>query len=300
MPTPQPGIFALGTRSHHHLELDVAGSAGDLVPAVVRLREAATTVMGVNLVVGFGCRLWSQLAPGGSPEDLGDFRAIEGADGFVIPAAQHDLWLWMHGGGPDAVFDVARLAAAELAGVAEVVCEQPSFVYQSSQDLTGFEDGTENPPIDEAPTVVAIAEGRPGEGGAVALLQRWVHDLDAFEELEEADREAVIGRTLHGSIELDHERQAPDSHVRRVVIEGEEGEELEVFRRSTAFGGVLEHGLMFLAFSPDHRRLERMLRRMAGAEDGVRDRLTRFSTPVASAWYYVPPIEVLRDLAGKD
>lgn len=27
MPTPQPGIFALGTRSHHHLELDLAPGA---------------------------------------------------------------------------------------------------------------------------------------------------------------------------------------------------------------------------------------------------------------------------------
>lgn len=71
-----------------------------------------------------------------------------------------------------------------------------------------------------------------------------------------------------------------------------------MFRRSTSFGGVIEHGLMFLAFSADRARLQRMLERMAGTEDGVRDHLTEFSTPVASAWYLAPPIDILRELAA--
>jgi putative iron-dependent peroxidase len=212
----------------------------------------------------------------------------------VIPAAQHDLWLWLHAAGPDAVFNIARLAAVELAPFGAVVAEQPAFTYQASQDLTGFEDGTENPPLDEAPSAVTIVDGMPCAGGSIVLLQRWVHDLDGFEALELADREQVIGRTLQGSVELDEATQSPRSHVSRVVIEGDDGDELEVFRRSTAFGGVQEHGLMFVAFSADRARLQRMLERMSGAEDGVRDRLTEFSTPVASAWYVAPPVDLLR------
>jgi hypothetical protein len=30
---------------------------------------------------------------------------------------------------------------------------------------------------------------------------------------------------------------------------------------------------------------------MAGTDDGIRDRLTDFSTPTASAWYVAPPLE---------
>ena len=295
---PQPGIFALGSRSHHHLEFDVDGDPHDVVAAVNRVREAATSVAGVNVVVGFGHRVWSQIAPDHVPSDFGDFETIAGVDGFEIPAAQHDLWLWLHSAGPDAVFNVARRAALELADTAHVVSEQPSFTYQASQDLTGFEDGTENPPLDEAPSVATIAGGDSCAGGSIVLLQRWVHDLDGFEALELADRELVIGRTLHGSVELDETVQSPRSHVSRVVIEDENGEELEVFRRSTAFGGVKEHGLMFLAFSADRARLHRMLVRIAGGDDGLRDRLSEFSTPVASAWYVAPPIDLLRDLAS--
>jgi len=296
MAVPQPGIFALGTRAHHHLEFDVVGDPTSIVTTINEIRAAATTVAGVNVVVGFGARLWSQIAPNQQPDDFGDFETIAAVDGFEMPAAQHDLWLWLHGTGPDAVFNIARLTATSLGDRVRVASEQGAFTYQASQDLTGFEDGTENPPLDEAPSVVAIPDPDPCAGSSIVLLQRWVHDLDGFEALEVADRELVIGRTLQGSVELDEGVQSPRSHVSRVVIEDDDGEELEVFRRSTAYGGVQEHGLMFVAFSADRARLTRMLRRMAGADDGVRDRLTEFSTPVASAWYLAPTVALLQEL----
>lgn len=287
MANPQPGIFAVGNRTHHHLEFDCQGEPTAVLAAIRRIREAATTVVGVNVVVGFGARQWEALSDR-RPADLRPFQTIEGEDGFTMPATQHDLWMWLHASGPDAVFNVARIAAVELADLATVAHEQQCFTYQASQDLTGFEDGTENPPLDDAFDLATI----DGDGGSIVLLQKWVHDLDGFEALELSDREAVIGRTFAGSVELD---PAPEnSHVGRVVIEDDDGSELEVFRRSTAFGGVTEHGLMFLAFSCERARMERMLRRMAGADDGIRDRLTEFSTPVRGAWYYAPPVEALR------
>jgi putative iron-dependent peroxidase len=290
---PQPGIFALGTRSHHHLQFHLTGDANKLLAAVGGLRDAASAMVGVNVVVGFSPRAWAQAGPQHLPDDLVDFEPIVAADGFTIPSGQHDLWIWLHGAGPDSVFNVARQAARHLDGIAALADEQPSFAYQASQDLTGFEDGTENPSLDEALEATTIPTGSACQGGSIALLQRWVHDLDGFEALELADREQVIGRTYYGSSELEPERQPPDSHVSRVVIEDDQGEELQVFRRSTAYGGAAEHGLIFVAFSPDRARLERMLRRMAGLEDGLRDRLTRYSTPTSSAWYLVPPVELL-------
>jgi len=292
MATAQPGIFSLGTSTHLHLEFDVSAS-DQVLAAIARLREAATPIVGVNIVVGVAPRLWAQLAPEQAPIDVVEFEPIVGSDGYTMPASQHGLWVWLHGGATDGVFDLGRTALAELATCATLAAEQWSFAYGASQDLTGFEDGTENPPVDEAMTVAVIPSAQPCAGGSVALLQRWVHDLDGFAELEVAEQESVMGRTLHGSVELDESIQLDSSHVSRVVVEDDEGDELEVFRRSTPFGGVREHGLMFVAFSADQARLDRMLRRMAGAEDGVRDRLTEFSTPTAGAWYVVPPVELL-------
>jgi len=295
--TPQPGIFAVGTRSHHHLQLDVdpAADAGALIDAVRQIREQATTVAGVNLVIGFGADLCARIAPQWAPTGVGPFETIRGVDDVTIPAAQHDLWIWLHSSGPDSVFDVARHAETALRGLATVAREWPSFTYQASQDLTGFEDGTENPPVDEAIELVTAPADQPGAGSSVVLLQRWIHDLEAFDALDGDAKDQVIGRYLDGGGELDETVRSPRAHISRVVIDDENGDELEVFRRSTAFGGVLENGLVFLAFSPDVDRVDTMLHRMVGDEDGLRDHLTDISRCTASAWYVAPPVEAFRD-----
>ena len=204
MARPQPGIFAQGTRSHYHLEFDLLPGATDaaVVAALHGLREPPVTAGGSNIVVGFGPALWRRLRPGDAPAALGDFVAIEG-DGRRAPATQHDLWVWTHGTGEDVELDVARAVAAALAPVATLVAEQPCFVYRDSRDLTGFIDGTENPPVEEAFDVALVPDGEPGAGGAFVLAQKWVHDLAAFHAQSQADQEATIGRTKPDSIELD-------------------------------------------------------------------------------------------------
>lgn len=293
--TPQPGIFAVGTRAHHHLQLDVRADADpdELLQALGRVRALATTIAGVNIVVGLGADLCRRVLPLHLPAGLVPFTDIVGdaAPPVVMPADQHDLWIWLHAAGSDAVFDVARGAQRALHGLAEVVAEQPSFTYLASRDMTGFEDGTENPPIDDAPGVATVPKGEPGAGGSVVLLQRWVHDLVGFELLDHDEQCQVFGRDRTTSDELPDDVRSPRAHISRVVIGDDDGDELEVFRRSTAFGGVLEHGLVFVAFSADVDRLARMLRRMVGDGDGLTDRLTDFSQSTGGAWYVAPPIE---------
>ena len=115
----QPGIFAEGTRAHYHLEFDLLDGTSDedVSAAVTRLREPAVTVGGFNLVVGFGPTLWERLSPGAAPADFHAFQPIEGLDGTQVPATQHDLWVWVHGTGPDLALDAARAATSILGGV---------------------------------------------------------------------------------------------------------------------------------------------------------------------------------------
>jgi putative iron-dependent peroxidase len=169
-------------------------------------------------------------------------------------------------------------------------------VYRDSRDLTGFIDGTENPPVEEGPEVALIPPGEPGEGGAFVITQRWVHDLAAFHARSVSEQEGTIGRTKPDSIELDAAIKPPDAHISRVVIE-EDGEELEIYRRSTPYGTVREHGLYFLAFSADVSRFDKMLARMFGTTgDGLHDHLTDFTTPVTGSYYFAPPLEALAAL----
>jgi putative iron-dependent peroxidase len=299
MATGQPGIFAQGTRAHYHLEFDVRpdAPAAEIAAAVGSLREPAVTAGGFNLVIGFGADLWRRLVPAGDfPVGLRPFDAVEGPDGRRAPATQHDLWVWVHGTGPDLALDAARAVTAALAGIAHLVVDQPCFVYRDSRDLTGFIDGTENPPVEEAPGTALIAAGEPGEGGALVLTQRWVHDLEKFHGRSVSEQEGTIGRTKPDSIELDDAIKPPTAHIARVVIE-EDGEELEIYRRSTPYGTVGEHGLYFLAFTNDLSRIDRMLARMFGtADDGLYDHLTDFTHAVTGSYYYAPPLEALAAL----
>ena len=302
MHVAQSGIFALGTGSHSYLEFDLhaRGDSLTLVQLMANLEEPRMTTGGVNLVVGFRPSLWARVAPGEMPAGVTDFeQEVRGVDGYTMPATQHDLWVWAAGHAYHKVFDVAREAIAALAPVARLAAEVAGWTYKESRDLTGFIDGTENPRLSEAPEVALIPDGSPGAGGSVLLVQQWLHDAAAFEALSIEEQEKVIGRTKDTSTELAEEVRGPQSHISRTVIE-EHGVEQHIFRRNTPFGTATEHGTMFIGFSSDQQRLARMLARMAGAEDGIRDALTRYTTAVSGAYYFVPSVEALRSFASSD
>jgi porphyrinogen peroxidase len=296
---PQSGIFALGTGSHSYLEFELEPQSDPttMAQAIAGLGEPGMTTGGVNLVIGFRPSLWARIAPSDTPADVSDFvDDLQGADGFVMPATQRDLWVWVAGHAYSTVYDVTRETVRALTPVARLVTEVAGWTYKESRDLIGFIDGTENPTLAEAPEVALIPEGAPGAGGSVLLIQQWIHDMTAFEALTVAEQEQVVGRTKPASVELDDAVRPETSHVSRTVVE-ENGAELHIFRRNSPFGTATRHGTMFIGFSCDQHRLARMLARMAGAEDGVRDALTRYTSPVTGAYYFVPSVEALRRLA---
>jgi putative iron-dependent peroxidase len=294
MVTPQGGIFALGTASHAYLEFDVSGggTGQGLVGAVSSLREPRTTMGGVNLVAGFRPELWREVVPNDAPPELAGFKEdLTGADGFVMPATQHDAVLWLSGSTYDVVFEVARTAIAELAPLASVAGETSSWPYRHDRDLTGFIDGTENPTLIDAPEQILISEGRPGAGGTILLLQKWAHDAPAWESLSDDEQEHVIGRTKLDSTEL--EEKPADSHVAAT----DQDEFGKIFRRNMPYGTVTDHGTMFVGFSSDQQPLSTMLESMAGLGRGPRDALTRYTRALTGAYYFVPSADALRSAA---
>jgi porphyrinogen peroxidase len=291
MSTPQSGLFALGTASHVYLEFDARRPEApvELVGAVAALREPRTTIGGVNLVVGFRPELWCELVPGEAPRELEGFNHdIVGPDGYTMPATQHDAVLWISGSAYDVVFDMAREAIAALEASASVAEESSSWPYRHDRDLTGFIDGSENPSLIEAPEFAVIPDGIPGAGGTILLLQKWSHDVDAWEALPVARQEQVIGRTKDESVELDD--KPAESHVART----DQDEFGKIFRRNTPYGTVTDHGTMFVGFSAQQRPLAAMLENMAGLTDGIRDELTVYTTALTGSYYFVPSTQDLR------
>jgi putative iron-dependent peroxidase len=294
--TPQTGIFALGTMSHAYLELDQRPGADthELVRLVASLREPRTTIGGVNLVAGFRPELWASVAPDDSPLRLTGFNEpIVGADGYTLPATQHDVVVWLAGAAYDVVFDVSLGVVSALASHATLAHEMVGWPYHRDLDLTGFIDGTENPTLVEATADATVEPGVPGEGGNVLLLQQWEHDAATWIALPIAQQEEVIGRRKLDSAELDPN---PDtSHVART----DQDRFGQILRRNIGYGTLTQHGTIFVGFSRDRERLDAMLDSMAARGGGRRDRLTDFTHAVTGAYYFVPAIEALAMFAAE-
>jgi putative iron-dependent peroxidase len=293
MYTPQAGIFALGTSSHAYLEFDLleAKKYKQFASSISAIREPRTTTGGVNFVIGFRPELWRQIVPEDAPPVVEGFNnQIQGVEGFVMPATQHDALVWLSGSAYDVIFDMARSVIHDLADTASLADETSSWSYRHDRDLTGFVDGSENPTLLDAPAYALLPEGVPGAAGSVLLLQKWKHKTAQWEVLPTAQQERIMGRTKLDSIEL--ENKPADSHVART----DQDEFGNIFRRNMPYGNVDDHGTVFVGFSSDQKRLSRMLDSMAGLTTGTRDALTRYTQPLTGSYYFVPSVESLRSL----
>lgn len=293
MYTPQAGIFALGTSSHAYLEFDIldAKKRKEFISTISAIREPRTTTGGVNFVIGFRPELWRDSFPEDTPPGVEGFnKVIQGIEGFVMPATQHDALVWMSGSAYDVIFDMARSVIHDLTGLASLVEETSSWAYRHDRDLTGFVDGSENPTLLDAPGYALLPEGVPGAAGSVLLLQKWKHKTAQWEALPTHQQELIMGRTKPDSIEL--ENKPEDSHVART----DQDEFGHIFRRNMPYGNVDDHGTVFVGFCADQKPLSKMLDSMAGLVNGKRDALTRYTQPLTGSYYFVPSVESLRRL----
>ena len=297
---PQFGIFAQGTHAHRFLEFDLkpGADASEAVAAFRRLRTPEVSAGGVNLVAGFGAELWRSVSPSCAPADLTPFESITGRDGHTAPAVQHDAWLWLSGAEPDVTWQSARAAVLAVEDVAVLAAEQPGFTYRGGRDVTGFIDGTANPPVRRAADVALVPPGDAGEAGSHVLAMRWIHDLVAFNELSIEEQERVIGRTKPDSIELTEAEKPPTAHIARVELRRSQD-----FRSSAAaFPTATPTSTVCTSWrsAPTAAVRADAVANVRQRPDGIRDRLTDFSRPVSCAYYFAPSLNALAEAAGPE
>jgi putative iron-dependent peroxidase len=240
-------------------------------------------------VVGVGVSVAT--AMGKSIDGLHAFRPVASPTG-EFPSTQGDAWIFQGGKDPGEVLHKARMCLAGLGGTVKIVEEISSYVFDSGRDLTGYEDGTENPKDERAVEVALVRGGRPGMAdGSFVAVQRWVHDLASMECLDPADRDRVIGRRRDTNEEI---ADAPlTAHVKRTAQENYSPPAF-MLRRSMPYGDLREHGLYFVAYGASLDPFERVLAAMAGTTDGVADAMLRISRPVTGGCYFCPPIRAGR------
>ena len=276
----QPGILEPVPSQTRYLEF---GALPDRDPAPA-IGELASRALDDHVVVGLGASLVGRL--GHTIDGLRPFPSL-GGPGCEIPSAQADLWLWIRDGDRGRIVHTGRALTRALRPAFRRDRAVDGFRYDRGLDLSGYEDGTENPEGEDALRAAIVRDAGPGlDGGSFVAVQQWVHDLDHFETLTPAERDNVIGRRLADNEELD---DAPASaHIKRTEQEGFDPAAF-VLRRSMPWASEAGEGLMFVSFGKSFDAFEAQLRRMTGQDDGILDGLFRFSRPVSGSYFWCPP-----------
>jgi porphyrinogen peroxidase len=253
----------------------------------------------LSCVAGIGSRAWDRLFAGPRPAELHPFRALAGPVHRAV-ATPGDLLFHIRAQRPDLCFGLAAEIMERLRDVVTVCDEVHGFKYFDVRDLLGFVDGTENPVGPVARENVLIgAEDPPFAGGSYVIVQKYLHDLQAWNALPVEAQEMVIGRTKLDDIELDDAVKPADSHVALNTIVDPDGTERQILRDNMPFGSVGrgEFGTYFIGYARTPSVTERMLERMfLGDPPASHDRILDFSTAVTGTLFFVPSADLLDDL----
>jgi putative iron-dependent peroxidase len=248
------------------------------------LRKLAALADGDRLVAGLGESL--VLALGRRIEGLRAFPSVTGAR-FDIPSTPSAIWIWARGEDRGELFHRSRLVERTLAPAFRLEQALDAFRHDRSRDLTGYEDGTENPKGRKARKAALVAD--PGlAGSSFVAVQQWEHQFERFEAMTPGQRDATFGRRRSSNEEI---AGAPASaHVKRTAQESFDPEAF-VVRRSMPWAEAMRAGLVFVSFGSSLDKFEAQLRRMAGLEDGITDALFTFTRPVSGAYYWCPALK---------
>jgi putative iron-dependent peroxidase len=258
--------------------------------ALVRAVEFRDLEGGLSCVMGFGFDAWDQLFGPPRPAELHRFREI-GAGARHAVSTPGDLLFHIRAMRLDLCFELATQFMARIGNAVSSVDEVHGFRYFDDRDLIGFVDGTENPMGAAATDAVLIGEEDAAfAGGSYVIVQKYLHDLHAWNALSTEAQERIIGRTKLSDIELDDSVKPTSAHNALTTII-ENGKEIKILRDNMPFGRAAhgEFGTYFIGYSRSPRTIEQMLENMfIGRPPGNYDRLLDFSHAVTGNLFFVP------------
>ncbi len=271
---------------------------GDLA-ALVRAVEFRDLEGGLSCLIGFGSDVWDRLFLHPRPAELHSFRELRAGARHAV-STPGDLLFHIRAKRMDLSFELATQIMARIGHAISPVDEVHGFRYFDDRDLMGFVDGTENPRGEAAADAVVIGnEDADFAGGSYVIVQKYLHNLDAWNALSTEAQERIIGRTKLSDIELDESVKPTSAHSALTTIV-ENGKEIKILRDNMPFGrpGHGEFGTYFIGYSRSPRTIEQMLENMfIGRPPGNYDRLLDFSRAVTGNLFFVPSATFLEDVA---
>ncbi len=253
----------------------------------------------LSCIMGIGSAAWDRLFGPPRPAELHPFREFRSGPRHAV-STPGDLIFHIRAKRMDLCFELAMQIMARLGGAVTTADEVQGFRYFDERDLLGFVDGTENPTGKLAADSVFIGGEDPAfAGGSYVIVQKYLHNLDAWNKISTEAQENIIGRRKVSDIELDDSEKPTSAHSALTVIE-ENGREVKILRDNMPFGrpGYGEFGTYFIGYSRTPRITEQMIENMfIGRPPGNYDRILDFSTAVTGSLFFVPTATFLDDVS---
>ncbi len=280
MTNAQSGILAEETKLARYLSFSLENSAA-ANDALIALRsvvdpERSVIGLGKSLIDALGC-------------DIAGLRTMpaQSNGGIDVPSTPDALWVWLRGNDRGELYHRSRTIEIALSTAFDMVSAVDSFQFNENRDLSGYEDGTENPEGDDAMDAAILQNDSAGlSGSSFVAVQQWLHDFEALDAMSTEAKDDAIGRHIADNEEYD----APASaHVKRSAQEDFDPEAF-MLRRSMPWVDGMSGGLMFVAFGHSFDAFEAIMNRMIRLDDDIADALFKFTKPLTGAYYWCPPV----------
>lgn len=271
--------------------------------AVARSMRTRLPDSAISCIMGFGAEAWGRLFPKrGKPKELEVFKEIKGSK-YTAVSTPGDIFLHIRAARLDVCLEAATIISSKLQGAVYPIDEVQGFRYFDGRSIIGFVDGTENPEDEERLASAAIgADDADFAGGSYAFVQKYLHDMNAWNALSTEEQEKAIGRRKFNDVELSDEEKPENAHNAVTNIEDEDGNELKIVRANMPFANPAkgEFGTYFIGYAGKFSTTRKMLENMfIGEPTGNTDRLLDFSTAATGTLFFVPSAELLEEL-GED
>jgi porphyrinogen peroxidase len=257
---------------------------------LIRAVEFRDVEAGLTCVAGFGSDAWDKLFGAPRPAELHPFREIRSGGRHAV-STPGDILFHIRAKRMDLCFELATQIMDSIGDVVSVADEVHGFRYFDDRDVMGFVDGTENPRGDTAREAAIVDDEDPSfAGGSYVIVQKYLHDLKAWNALPVEMQERIIGRRKLSDVELSDADKPAYAHNALTNIE-KNGRQLQILRDNMPFGrpGHGEFGTYFIGYSRTPQITETMLENMfIGRPPGNYDRLLDFSRPVTGSLFFVP------------
>lgn len=230
------------------------------------------------------------------PKELVTFEEIKGAKHTAV-STPGDLHFHIRAKEKSFAYDMAATISGFMNEIADCVVEVHGFRYWDGRSILGFVDGTENPRGAARDYFAIVNDDDPDySGGSYLFVQKYLHNMDAWNSLPVEEQEKVIGRSKEQDIEMSDDVKPKNSHIALANV----GDDFKVVRDNMPFGNVStnEMGTYFICYASTFSTVKKMLTNMfIGDPEGNSDRILDFSTAQTGTLFFAPSMDMLGDFS---